>query len=124
MTIEAHYERLLFRARAAQAAAEVKLTAYEDFVHGLASGAIPWTRADHAAQALLDQVTKPESDPPSVREDNQALCAVKETSSNEKPVEWECGRCGFYLGSQVSSDFGRYPCVCGKLNRPRRRRQK
>lgn len=109
--IEAHYERLLFRARAEKAHAEAKLAAFEDLVRSLADGSLAFIHADHAAQALL-RVLEEESKPPVEPRDNRNKC------SENSNIDWECGGCGLYLGSRPSPDFGTHPCVCGKNNRP------
>jgi hypothetical protein len=129
--IEAHYERLLFRARAEKAHAEAKLAAFEDLVRALADGSLAFIHADHAAQALLQTLEEQapakknvplsealrdalqeESDSRNAARDNRESC------SHKSEIDWECGGCGLLLGSRPSPDFGDHPCVCGKKNRP------
>lgn len=115
--IEAHYERLLFRTRAEKAALQSKLDACEDLIRSLADGSLSWIHADRAAQGVVEILdstdsTKDRSETHAKARDNPKRCSESET-------EWECGGCGLYLGSQPSPDFGDYPCVCGRNNRPR-----
>ena len=110
--IEARYERLLFRLRRQLADAEARLHAYEDLVKDLASGELPFIHADHAAQALVATIEDKSKDSSEAR-DNPKPC------TNASNIDWECGGCGLFLGSRPSPDFGNYPCVCGKKNRPR-----
>ena len=131
--IEAHYERLLFRARAEKAVLETKLEACEDLIRSLANGSLSWIHADRAAEAvvqmldttpnapartrrtlseaLADALTKDISERDAKDRDNREPCTEQDT-------DWECGGCGLFLGSQPSPDFGNYPCVCGRRNRP------
>lgn len=132
--IEAHYERLLFRARAEKAHAEAKLAAFEDLVRALADGSLAFIHADHAAQALLrtlDGEAGPKKSPQQKTLSEALVEALQEDSENraksgdnrnkcshKSEIDWECGGCGLYLGSRPSPDFGAHPCVCGKRNRP------
>ena len=129
--IEAHYERLLFRARAEKAHAEAKLAAFEDLVRSLADGSLAFIHADHAAQALLrvlDENEPPKKNRPlsealidalQEESDNRAAAGDnRQSCSHQSEIDWECGGCGLFLGSRPSPDFGAHPCVCGKKNRP------
>ena len=110
--VEAHYERLLFRSRAEKAKLQARLEACESLVRSLADGSLPWTSADHAAQALVAEMDKDASGEGPAPRDNPVPCAKPD-------IDWECGGCGLFLGSRPSPDFGDYPCVCGRRNRPR-----
>lgn len=132
--IEAHYERLLFRARAEKAHAEAKLAAFEDLVRSLADGSLAFIHADYAAQALL-QVLEEQGSPTepkpkkslsealieALQEDSETRSKAgdnRESCLHKSDIDWECGGCGLYLGSRPSPDFGTHPCVCGRKNRP------
>lgn len=136
MVEAAHYERLLFRTRAEKARLEARLAAFEDLVRALADGSLPFIHADHAAKALLDTLAEEEPrlyQPQPLLSEALAEELAKDKSrrapqgeDNPKPctdnsnIDWECAGCGLFLGSRPSPDFGNYPCVCGKKNRPRR----
>lgn len=135
----AHYERLLFRTRAEKARVEARLAAFEDLVRALADGSLAFIHADHAAKTLLETleeeeprfyhptklVTLSEALAAELSRDQEESRQSSEDRDNPKPctdgsnIDWECGGCGLFLGSQPSPDFGKYPCVCGKKNRPR-----
>lgn len=132
--LEGHYERLLFRSRAEKAELQARLEACETLVRSLADGSLPWTSADHAARALVEEMDGPERTPGSQKPLSETLAAALEKDSSERTsaprdnskrcshkyeTDWECGGCGLYLGSRPSPDFGEHPCVCGRNNRPR-----